>query len=61
MNNDFCPLINDRCKTNCVFLECVPGTFGLTNQCSLAATIKDSANRPDSEFFAKLEKLVNKI
>ena len=59
--NDFCPLINGRCNSNCVFIEQKPGVFGLVNHCSLAETVKLSENRPNVEILIELKKLVSKF
>lgn len=63
MNNNFCPLINGYCKSNCVFLEqelTVSGR-GFAKSCSLAEAIKQSANRPNTELLIELKKLISKF
>lgn len=63
MNNNFCPLINDYCKSNCVFLEqqqTLSG-FGFAKSCSLADAVKQSANRPNAELLIELKKLISKF
>lgn len=63
MNNNFCPLINDYCKSNCIFLEQQPNIsgYGFSKSCSLADTVKQSANRPDAEILIDLKKLISKF
>ena len=59
--NNFCPLINASCNTNCVFIEEKTGYLQIVKKCSLAEAVKNSENRPDAELLIELKKLVNKI
>ncbi|MEE1005941.1 MAG: hypothetical protein U0L66_01960 [Acutalibacteraceae bacterium] len=63
MNNNFCPLINDYCKSNCVFLEqqASASGYGLVKQCSLAGAIKNSIDRPNAEVLIQLKNLLSKL
>ncbi len=63
MNYNFCPLINDYCKSNCVFLggQANPSGFGISKHCSLAEAIKKSANRPNAEVLIELKNLIAKF
>lgn len=63
MNNNFCPLINDYCKSNCVFLEqrASASGYGLVMNCSLAEAIKNSVDRPNAEVLIQLKNLLSKL
>ena len=61
MLNNFCPLINGLCKSNCVFAEQKPSAFGFANCCSLATTVKETENRPNIELLIELKKLISKF
>ena len=59
--NNFCPLINGSCNRNCIFLEQIPGNYGFVDHCSLAATVKQTENRPNAELLLELKRLVSKF